>query len=62
MFKKIPGMKAKLYVPDKQDNSEKKHNCDDCHFCQWCSDERCAGCLKRSQCKDCKNTASKKME
>jgi len=23
----------------------KKHPCPDCHFCQWCSDDRCRLCL-----------------
>ncbi|GAB7026847.1 hypothetical protein [Geotalea toluenoxydans] len=22
----------------------KKHPCPDCHFCQWCSDDRCRMC------------------
>lgn len=25
----------------------KKHPCPDCTFCQWCSDDRCALCLKK---------------
>lgn len=25
----------------------KKHPCPDCSYCQWCSDERCALCLKK---------------
>jgi hypothetical protein len=27
---------------------DKKHPCPDCRFCQWCSDVRCAACLRRS--------------
>jgi len=46
-FVEIPGMKGRLFVPDKQDNKEKKHPCRDCHACQHCSDERCTLCLKR---------------
>jgi len=26
--------------------NEKKHPCPDCSFCQWCSDDRCALCLR----------------
>jgi hypothetical protein len=29
---------------------QKKHPCPDCTFCQWCSDERCALCLKEKCC------------
>jgi len=25
---------------------DKKHSCEDCKQCQWCSDERCRMCLK----------------
>lgn len=24
---------------------DKKHQCPDCSFCQWCGDERCRLCL-----------------
>jgi hypothetical protein len=30
---------------------DKKHACPDCGFCQWCSDERCGLCLKRTPAK-----------
>lgn len=29
----------------------KKHPCPDCTFCQWCSDDRCALCLRKDCCK-----------
>jgi tRNA1Val (adenine37-N6)-methyltransferase len=28
----------------------KKHPCPDCAFCQWCSDDRCALCLRTDNC------------
>lgn len=28
----------------------KKHPCPDCRFCQWCSDDRCALCLRKDVC------------
>lgn len=28
-----------------------KHPCPDCTFCQWCSDDRCALCLRKDCCK-----------
>jgi len=28
----------------------KKHPCPDCTFCQWCSDDRCALCLRADSC------------
>ena len=40
-------MPGKLYLPEVQKNSEKKHPCSDCYSCQHCSDERCDLCLKR---------------
>ncbi len=62
MFVEIKGMKAKLFVHEKQDNSEKKHKCDDCFQCQWCDDDRCRACLKKKKClKNCsgeKNSTS----
>lgn len=30
---------------------DKKHPCPDCGCCQWCSDDRCRLCLKRSGCR-----------
>lgn len=35
---------------EKKDNCEgncKKHPCQDCTFCQWCSDDRCRMCRKK---------------
>lgn len=29
------------------DAAAKKHPCPDCRFCQWCSDDRCALCLRQ---------------
>ncbi len=34
----------------------KKHPCPDCTFCQWCSDDRCALCLRSDSC--CKKKLS----
>lgn len=33
------------------DDPGKKHPCPDCTCCQWCSDDRCRLCLKRSGCR-----------
>ncbi|HEX9079686.1 MAG TPA: hypothetical protein VF795_08865 [Desulfuromonadaceae bacterium] len=30
---------------------DKKHPCADCTSCQWCSDDRCRLCRKRSGCR-----------
>ncbi len=57
-FVEISGMKGKLFVPEVQDNKEKKYPCRDCYACQHCSDERCAFCLKR--CGHLTNDDSKK--
>ena len=44
-LKRIPGLPGLIYVPDS--TGPKKHNCKDCFFCQFCSDEKCSACLKR---------------
>ncbi len=46
-FERIDGFKGKLFIPDVQKNSEKKHPCKDCFSCQHCEDERCELCLKK---------------
>ncbi len=33
----IPGLPGKVYVPERQEESFKKHPCKDCYFCQSCS-------------------------
>ncbi|MFZ2446788.1 MAG: hypothetical protein WAW37_10555 [Syntrophobacteraceae bacterium] len=35
----------------------RKHSCPDCHFCQICSDSRCASCRRERESEGC----SKKM-
>lgn len=42
-FKRMKGVVGRVYVPD-GDGGAKKHRCGDCHFCQWCSEERCRLC------------------
>ncbi|MBI5549486.1 MAG: hypothetical protein HY901_36835 [Deltaproteobacteria bacterium] len=44
-FKRMKGVTGLVYVPGKDDEA-KKHPCPDCHFCQWCSDDRCGLCLE----------------
>lgn len=48
-FERVKGVPGLLYVPDDA-GDEKKHRCADCHFCQWCSDERCKLCLGNKAC------------
>jgi hypothetical protein len=31
------------------ENKDKKHQCLDCKFCQWCSDSRCSLCLRQGE-------------
>lgn len=31
-------------------STKAKHPCPDCTFCQWCSDDRCALCLRKDSC------------
>ena len=30
---------------------QKKHPCPDCTFCQWCGDDRCSLCLRKTDCR-----------
>ena len=43
-FVTVPGLNGKVYVPEKQHESLKKHACKDCYYCQLCSDDRCRVC------------------
>jgi len=59
-FVSVPGLKGKVYVPDKQQENTKKHPCRDCYFCQACGDDRCRVCFgpKNHKCsKSMKNKA-----
>ncbi|MRR14056.1 hypothetical protein EG833_01220, partial [archaeon] len=47
-FIRMKGTEGLLYVPD--EDGPKKYPCADCHFCQWCSDNRCSLCINRKAC------------
>ena len=55
---RIKGVTGKIYVPD--ETGPKKHNCTDCFYCQMCSNERCASCLKQKSKKHQKHCCKKK--
>ena len=44
----MKGAEGLLYVPTKTGSEEA--SCEDCHFCQWCSDNRCSLCLDQKSC------------
>lgn len=46
-WKIIPGLKGRVYVPEEQESTPKKHACRDCFSCQLCSDDRCRLCEGR---------------
>jgi hypothetical protein len=50
-FIRMKGVEGLVYVPQ-DDGGLKKHPCEDCYFCQWCSDNRCDLCLKAKSCKN----------
>ena len=50
-FIRMKGVEGLVYVPQ-DDGGLKKHPCEDCYFCQWCSDNRCGLCLKAQSCKN----------
>ncbi len=43
-FITVPGLKGKLYLPEKAPAGEKKHACPDCFACQACGEARCHVC------------------
>jgi hypothetical protein len=46
-FVRISGFEGKIFIPEDNSKSLKKHSCKDCMSCQYCSDERCNLCLKK---------------
>ena len=44
-FVRHPGVRGKIFIPDRTSKSLRKHDCKDCFFCQCCSDDRCEACL-----------------
>ena len=44
-YRRIRGIKGLVYEPEPNQRGS-KHNCKDCFYCQWCSDNRCENCLK----------------
>jgi hypothetical protein len=47
-FITLPDIKGKIYVPEQDALSLKKHPCGNCFSCQRCSDDRCGLCLAQS--------------
>jgi len=43
-FERHPAVKGRVYVPPR--SRRQKHPCRDCFACLFCSDERCAACLR----------------
>lgn len=33
-FVKVPGLRGKVYVPEKKTECQRKHDCEDCYSCQ----------------------------
>ena len=58
-YRRIRGIPFLVYEPD-QNPQERKHQCKDCFFCQWCSDDRCSSCLKNKKCKKKKSPKKRK--
>ena len=44
-FIKIDNFVGKVYSPIALADSPKKHPCNDCRMCQWCSDNKCVRCV-----------------
>jgi hypothetical protein len=46
-WKKIPGLEGRVYIPEEEWKTPRKHGCRDCFSCQMCSDDRCRLCDDR---------------
>lgn len=46
-FVRMKGIDGLVFVPE-DTGAAKKHPCADCYRCQWCSDNRCALCLRNT--------------
>jgi len=46
-FITLPDINGKIYVPEQDALSIKKHSCGSCFSCQVCSDDRCGLCLSK---------------
>jgi hypothetical protein len=49
-FIKLPGVTGKVFVPEDNSLSPRKHACSGCFSCQMCSDDRCKLCLSQKPC------------
>jgi hypothetical protein len=47
-FITLPEIKGKIYVPEPDVLSLKKHSCGNCFSCQMCGDDRCRVCLSKT--------------
>ncbi|HHE74267.1 MAG: hypothetical protein DRH90_09380 [Deltaproteobacteria bacterium] len=47
-FVTLPDIKGKIYVPEQNALSLKKHSCGNCFSCRMCSDDRCRICLSKA--------------
>jgi len=43
-FVSVPGLKGQVYVPEQNQDINKKYPCPDCFSCQQCSEARCHVC------------------
>ncbi len=47
-FKPAPNIPGRIFIPEEEPPTRKKHTCPDCFKCQMCGEERCRIC--RSEC------------
>lgn len=48
-FVELKNIEGKIYIPECNEECKKKHDCKDCYFCQFCSDQRCKVCLNKNE-------------
>ena len=52
---RTPGLAGKVYVPQDDGQTPKKHPCNTCHACQWCDENRCRVCRSCGEAANCKS-------
>lgn len=49
-YRRITGFVGKVYYREEVLHIERKHECLDCYFCQWCNNDKCTMCREQHSC------------
>ena len=53
VFKPAPNIKGRIFIPEEETPTRKKHTCPDCYTCQMCGEERCRVCRSETGDRPC---------